>query len=170
MKPYPLLYKGIKKGTTARLASAAQRGGFSWRHHWSHCPSPVPKSDSATYMNFIKFTWRRGFRLCWDTASVAPCHIHTNRILMAKLPVNWALQQLHGDLWAALVLGTCRGQTATDRMCVRDMDEESASSQPCTLLEQMLHLCHDFYCFSVSLLLFRDKSATLIYKMLQNKH
>lgn len=127
MKPYPLLYKGIKKGTTARLAREVGLVGDTTD---PTAPALSRKSDSATYMNFIKFTWLTGFRLCWDAASVAPCHIHTNRILMAKRPVNLALQQLHGDLWAALLLGTRREQTATDRMCV---SEESTRSQLHTL-------------------------------------
>lgn len=57
--------------------------------------------NSAKCMNFIKFTWVTGFRLCRDTTFVAQCHIRTNGILMDKLPVNLIVQQLHGCRRAA---------------------------------------------------------------------
>lgn len=57
--------------------------------------------NSAKCMNFIKFTWVTGFRLCRDTTFVARCHIRTNGILMDKLPVNLIVQQLHGGRRAA---------------------------------------------------------------------
>lgn len=47
--------------------------------------------SSARCINFIKFTWLTGCRLCRDLPLVAQDHIYTNSVLMAKLSANFPL-------------------------------------------------------------------------------
>lgn len=129
-------------GETASAASDLKRhkkaftdlGGGSSSTESTRLTATSHLLNSAKCMNFIKFTWVTGFRLCRDTTFVAQCHMRTNGILMDKLPVNLIVQQLHGGRRAARpcrqsAAEACRGQTATDPTWVNNMEEDSTGSQ-----------------------------------------